>query len=134
MGAVTPGRARATVTGFAETVACFLEGSVAPMRRIADLETARAHRDVEGRPVKKNARWRVGILDHQDKAPCSLRYPERASGGERSAPSQVYCGGIGAPGRIARLVSISGNVVTALPEGHSMDTDRRARLPQGDRK
>src|SRR5262249_9786416 len=40
---------------------------------------------------------------------------DHVSGGEISAPSQVYCAAISPPGGIAGLVSIKGIVVSALP-------------------
>src|SRR5205823_13363463 len=47
--------------------------------------------------------------------------PDQVSGGEMSAPSQVYCAGISPPGGIAGLVMTKGMIISsALPSrGHA---------------
>ncbi len=50
-----------------------------------------------------------------------LGRPDHVSGGEMSAPSQVYCDGISPLGGIAGLASIRGIVGSTLPECRSMD-------------
>src|SRR6516162_9699462 len=58
--------------------------------------------------------------------------PDQVSGGDISAPSQVYCAGISPPGGIAGLASIRGMALSTLPETHS--TDRPERLARGDKQ
>src|SRR5208282_5788083 len=56
--------------------------------------------------------------------------PDHVSGGEISAPSQVYCDGISPPGGIAGLTSSRGMAVSSnLPVRHS--TVRQECLPRG---
>ena len=69
------GRAGTTIAGRAEIVARLAKpggGSVAAITRV---ETGRTGWDIEGRPVAEDARWRIRILDDEDEAPGSLRYP-----------------------------------------------------------
>ena len=75
MGAVTFRRARAAVTGLAEIVASFAEPGGRPGCRVTGIETMRAGRDVEGRPMTEHPGRRVGILDDENQALGALRYP-----------------------------------------------------------
>src|SRR6266404_1582254 len=58
--------------------------------------------------------------------------PDHVSGGEISAPSQVYCGGISPPSGIAGLASIRGIVGSTLPARRSIDKKNALRSGETD--
>src|SRR6202045_1072651 len=66
-----------------------------------------------------------GSSTTRTRLPAPAGTSDHDNGGEIAAPSQVYCAGISPLGGIAGLASIMGMTVSALPEFHSADRDRR---------